>query len=538
MVRTSRQTTVLVAILACSAAPLGACSDHGFSPVDKLVGDDAPRIEIAPASLDYWVGGTTTTDTRSFVVRSIGVAPLSLTALELTDETGDAGVFEIDPAVAAAVADPDLPLLIESGDELEVPVTFSPLGPGAAGARILVRSDDPELPQQPVTLTGQADTPSLAISPSPHDFGTAQVGCPSTVELRLENVGTAALTIEDWSLSGDSGLTHLPSEALPIVLAPGSWIFTEVAFSPTFEGTATSSLVVDSTDPRGAVSAEQSGTGTAAGTGEDVFDVVDDLPVDILLAIDRSASMEDDAARLTAGFSDFLGVLAGATTGWHLGVVTLDDGCFNEGVLTADHPTLSDAFATAVSTGQDRDIALDEALLQLSDRAVGAALDGGCNAGFRREDSLLHVIVVTDEPERSHEEAAAWTWQHWVDALTDKAGSPDALQISGIVDSEDCNEGADGYLEAIAETGGEVHSVCAADWGSALASLAEASLGRLRVLSLTQDPVPASIVVTLDGVEQTGNWDYDAAANAVVMRGGITGRELRVGYLVEGLCPE
>jgi hypothetical protein len=507
---------------------LGACSDHGFSPVDKYAGGDGPRIEVEPSSLEFWVGGTTTTDTQPFVVRSIGASSLTLEDLELVDEEGDAR-WELDLD--------GLPLAIAPGEEQEVPVTFAPQGPGSAAARVLVRSDDVELPQVPVTLMGRADTPSLRISPDPVDFGTQRVGCPSEVELKLENVGTAALTIEDWSYAGDSGLEHLPTEALPIVLAPGSWVFTTVAFSPTAEGEAAGTLLVESTDPRGEVGAAQAGVGEAIGTGEDRFPVVDDLPVDILLAIDRSASMEDDAARLTAGFSDFLAVLAGATSGWHLGVVTLDDGCFNEGVLTVDTPELSAAFATAVSTGDDRDIALDESLLQLSDRAAEAAEDGGCNAGFRREDSLLHVIVVTDEPERSAEEAAAWTWDFWVDRLRTRAGGAGSLQISGIVDSADCNEGADGYLEAIAETGGEVHSVCETDWGGALASLAEASLGRLRVLSLTAEPIPESIVVLLDGVEQDGNWSYDAEANAVVVSGSVAGTELVVQYLLEGECP-
>jgi hypothetical protein len=526
--RRVNQTAVMKTALV--VLPLSvACSDHGFSPVDKYAGADGPRIEVEPASLEFWVGGTSTTDTQSFVVRSIGASSLSLDALELVDEEGDAGwTLGLD----------GLPLELPPGEEREVPVTFAPVGPGAATARVLVRSNDEELPQVPVTLAGRADTPSLRISPDPYDFGTERVGCPSRVELKLENVGTAALTIEGWSYTGDSGLAHAPSEGLPIVLAPGSWVFTEVDFSPTFEGTAAGSLVVESTDPRGEVSANQSGTGEAVGAGEDRFPVVDDLPVDILLAIDRSASMEDDAARLTAGFSGFLSVLAGATTGWHLGVVTLDDGCFNEGVLAVDTPGLSAAFGTAVSTGEDRDIALDESLLQLSDRAAAAAEDGGCNAGFRRENSLLHVIVVTDEPERSVEEAAAWTWDFWVDRLRDRAGGSGSLQISGIVDSEDCNEGADGYLEAISETGGEVHSVCEADWGVALASLAEASLGRLRVLSLTAEPIPASIVVLLDGVEQEGNWSYDAEANAVVVSGGVAGTELVVQYLLDGECAD
>jgi hypothetical protein len=508
---------------------LSGCSETGFSTVDKTVGGEEPRIDVSPLSLEFWVGGATTEDVQSFTIRSVGWAPLSIEAIELVPVEGEAASFRFDQ--------PSLGGFLEVDDSVEVSVEFTPQSPGEVSDVITIRSSDPTTPEVEVSLTGRADTPSLWITPENHDFGTHRVGCPTEVELQLENVGTAALTIEDWGYEGDAGLAHVPTESLPIVLAPGSWIYTTVELDPISEGALAGSFWVDSTDPRGRLTAEQVATGEAAGSGEDTFPVDDDLPVDILVAVDRSASMDDDAVRLASGFADFIAVLDAATTGWHLGVVTLDSGCFNGGVLTVDTPDLQATFADAVSTGSDLDIALDESLLQLSNRALEASADGECNEGFRREGALLHTIVVSDEPERSAEEAAAWTWEFWVDRMVEAVGGASVLQISGIVDSEDCNEGADGYLEAIAATGGEVHSVCATDWGEALASLAEASLGRLRTLALSGDPVPASIQVWLDGVEVTDGWVYDEEQNAVVM-GAVDGSELRVTYLIDAECPE
>ena len=507
---------------------LVGCSESGFTTVDKYVGGDEPRIEVSPLTLEFWLGGSTTEDTQSFTIRNVGWSPLKVDAIEIVPEEGEAASFTL--------TQPGLGELLEVDDTFEVPVSFHPRGPGEVTEVVSIYSDDPTTPEVQVDLLGRADVPSLRITPDPHAFGSHRVGCPTEVELQLENVGTAALTIDDWGYSGDDGLSHLPSEALPIVLAPGSWIYTTVTFDPGSEGTTSGALWVDSTDPRGRVEATQDGQGEAAGTGEDVFPVEDDLPVDILIAVDRSASMDDDAERLAEGFSSFISVLGAATTGWHLGVVTLDEGCFNHGVLTADTPDLDATFTEAVTTGEDRDISLDEALLQLSDRAMDLAGEGGCNAGFRREGSLLHVIVVSDEPERSWEEAAAWTWDFWVDRLTEHAGGEGLLQISGMVDSDWCNEGADGYLEAIEATGGEYHSVCTLDWGADMASLADASLTRLRTLPLTAAPVPDSIQVWLDGTELTEGWRWDVYENAVVM-GAVDGTELRVTYLLDSECP-
>lgn len=152
--------------------------------------------------------------------------------------------------------------------------------------------------------------------------------------------------------------------------------------------------------------------------------------VDILFVIDSSASMADQQASLIASFEGFIdGVqarLEGALS-IHIGVVQSDntwsnpDGCtdigdlvthpagigssdracgpFREGgaYLVESEPDLVGAFGCVaqVGIGGADDERMARALLNAVQPERNAP--GGCNAGFARPDSLLVVVLISDE---------------------------------------------------------------------------------------------------------------------------------------------
>jgi hypothetical protein len=152
--------------------------------------------------------------------------------------------------------------------------------------------------------------------------------------------------------------------------------------------------------------------------------------VDILFMIDNSASMADQQASLIASFQGFIdGIkskLANAES-YHIGVVSSDDyyanapGCTAIGNLVTQtsgpnasnltcspytsggnymdqsEPMLVDKFACAAkvgTTGSDDERPM-RAVLDAIKPANNAP--GACNAGFSRLNSLLIVVVITDE---------------------------------------------------------------------------------------------------------------------------------------------
>lgn len=502
------------------------CNDYGFNLKNTEGGGSTgePRIEVDPLALDFWEASLGETVELSFTVRSVGTAPLNVQSLTLGGDEDFALVS-------------DAPVMLEPGSSQDYAVTFSPAASGARAGLVTVVSNDAETPSVDVALSGTGLVPWLEITPAEHDFGAVLVPCEDAVELTLQNVGTDDLVIADLALTGDEQLSLRETPELPLTLAPGGYTTVWVDLRPAAEGAIAGALSVDSNDPRGLQEAPLRADASVGETATDTFEVPEDPPVDILFAVDQSGSMDDDAASLAENFGEFIAVLEEHTGGWQLGVVTYDSGCVNGDVLDTDTPGAAALFTSAVTEGEDEDIEDDEALFQILDRALAQTDGDGCNAGLLREGSPLHVIVVTDEPERSTEEASAWTWDWFLGRWEGYVDSASLFLLSGIVDRDGCNEGADGYEQAIEATGGELLSICDSDWSDDAVALAEASTAFLYTFPLSEAAVESSIVLSIDGEIATEGWTYDAAGNAVVVEHPPEGAEIVVSYAVAASCP-
>ncbi|MFO0605601.1 MAG: hypothetical protein U0324_20635 [Polyangiales bacterium] len=152
--------------------------------------------------------------------------------------------------------------------------------------------------------------------------------------------------------------------------------------------------------------------------------------VDLLFVIDDSGSMDDNQRSLAASFDGFIrGVrarLAGVQS-YHIGVVTSEDyranapGCTGIGnlvtrtggpnasnmncgpfasgaaYLTEAEPDLAGKFrcVAQLGSGGDDNERMARGMLNAVDPANNAP--GRCNAGFARRDSLLVIVLITDE---------------------------------------------------------------------------------------------------------------------------------------------
>lgn len=183
--------------------------------------------------------------------------------------------------------------------------------------------------------------------------------------------------------------------------------------------------------------------------------------------------------------------------------------------------------------GEDREISDDEALFKILDRGL-RQLDA-CNSGFRREDAPLHVIFVSDEPERSQEQAASWTYDYWLGEYN-KVVPESLLTLSGVVDTEDCNEGDAGYSEAIAATGGLSMSICTTDWAQYAEDIALATLSNAWQFELTEQAASGSIQVQVDGTTSS-RWTFNPGSNSVQMNGLQEASEVVITYSVQEECP-
>lgn len=252
--------------------------------------------------------------------------------------------------------------------------------------------------------------------------------------------------------------------------------------------------------------------------------VIDEAPADILFYADTSDSMRRHLDLLVDNIDLFTERLDNLASDWQLLAVTSPTGCNNGGILTPDTAEWQQAFEDGITRKPTTAIEEDEWGLR---NVANAMLEsnGGCNTGFLRSDTPVHIIFISDE----NDESPGWDtrpdsyWSDYVDDIIAAKGDANQVTISVIGGDvpDGCGvddptipsaEAADGYAEAAQATGGEFLSICDG-WEADIDLLADSSVTR-DTFVLLGTPDPATLSVMVDGVEAT-TWAWLPAENAV-----------------------
>lgn len=486
---------------------LAACkNDQGLGKYDDHAGTEGPVIEVYPRELEFGALAAGEIMTQTFSVSNVGVegSVLEVSDIRLMGPAGGYTIVEGTTSFSLTPEDP--PQVIE--------VAFTPMGANAQLSEALVDSNDPDSPHVSVELSGEGLVPELAIDPDPLDMGETYVGCHKDNVITLTNIGTDLLSISSLAHEGGPEVFAFTNpNVLPLDLDPGESTEVYLTFTPQADIDYSAQLVATSNEPMGVRRSDQTGRGRYTGEYTDEWDVPADPLVDLIFYVDQSGSMDDDQANLADNFSAFISQLATYTNDWQIIVANDDDGCNNSGILTPSTPNYQTQFTRAVSQGGGT---WTEAGLTVTSNAVENTDGGECNSGFMRPEALLHVILVSDEPEQSRQ-----SWDHYVDLMYAKKGDPSLVKLSAVAGDYPggCNSAGNsaapgtGYYEAVNYTGGEFLSICS-DWSASVEALADASIA-MSSFTLTHSAVESSIVVTVNG-SSVGGWHYDATSNAVI----------------------
>src|SRR5205823_10029358 len=90
------------------------------------------------------------------------------------------------------VTPPTLPVTLQTGQSLSVPVSFAPTGPGAVSA---VLSFVTTVATVGLDLHATGTRPGFAATPASLDFGTRPVGSTLTLTVNIANTDTVAETV-------------------------------------------------------------------------------------------------------------------------------------------------------------------------------------------------------------------------------------------------------------------------------------------------------------------------------------------------------
>jgi hypothetical protein len=269
-------------------------------------------------------------------------------------------------------------------------------------------------------------------------------------------------------------------------------------------------------------SADTSGSASDSG-GPIIFDLggLPDAPpsdmgcrkVDFLFAIDNSGSMSAQQTQLLNSFQGFIDAIQASledtVDSYHVGVVSSDNywanapGCQTLGDLVTQNDTgaictpfaeggrfatemddLSAKFpcmARVGSSGSPIEQPVSAAIAAVSD---AKAAPGACNDGFLRDDAILVLVVLTDDPpyDPDFDDAHPGTnTTGWYQAIVDaKNGDPEAMVVIGFIpwNNVSCvvfnieSPNLIGFVDAFGDQGVKA-SICEPDFGPIFAQTVE-----------------------------------------------------------------
>ena len=249
-----------------------------------------PAIRLDPERVDFGSVQTSDGEHEALVtVHNDGDGDLHIQGVETDDPTS--------PFSISVIGETTVPR--QSTTQLRV--AFAPAFSGAWEVTALVGSDDPDTPESHLVATGEI----LTFEPDTLDFGSVTVGCTEEAALTVANTGNADLVVEEamWEAPNNE-LTFSGLVDAPLTLAPGDYAALDISYLPLDEisDSATLSLVESgSTTPL--AQASLTGTGHYEDTTVDTFVQGTEQPVDILVAVDTSDTMEDRLVVLVHGSS-------------------------------------------------------------------------------------------------------------------------------------------------------------------------------------------------------------------------------------------
>jgi len=313
--------------------------------------------------------------------------------------------------------------------------------------------------------------------------------------------------------------------------------------------------------------------------------------VDILWVVDNSGSMETSQTNLANNFPSFLSKFLEKNSDFRMAVTTSDAylapyhaagnvnsfpykdfslirdgaGSVHTGVFVMDPqtPNLTDVFMKNIKQGTAG--SGDERVFS----SFVATLNDARNAAFHRPDAFLAIILISDEDDFSHNDISngmstysfmenyndpsMYSIQSFVDYLknyTAVAGAGNNFSVNAItIKDSTClaqlqnsaQKIGNRYMQLVDATGGVSTSLCAS-FADSLSALADAIIKVSGKFQLTREPIPESIVVTVNGVvvpqDAVNGWTYDAATMILTFNGSSVpkaGDDVRINFDPKGV---
>jgi hypothetical protein len=516
----------LLSLFACASKPPEDLQ-KGAGGLDSAASPVPPLLVVEPEAIDFGEVAWGYDKVQPVLLSNRGEASLEIEAPTLLVAPSD---FRLSDSVAWT---------LEGGASLGFQVIFSPTTAGIIEDTLLLRSNDPDRPELSVPIQGEGRLPPLRYEPVALDLGLLSWGCSAETGIVVWNDGEEAVRI-DGDLLSPAESWSLPSPPeWPQMIAPGESINLMISGRASAPGQIEGTLGLETNDPfQTTAELPLVLVGVMSPRITDLF-LVDEAVVDILFAVDREGSMEDDLYQLFLNSNLLLDVLDLGGYRYQISIPN-GDGCSAAGVPWVDE-TMNrldqlDAIEAMVETTGE---SCGTTCFNRVDSAVAELGPGGCNEGLVRGGRLA-VIGMND---RGDSEPSAGI-SH-VTSLQALLSDPDDLVVSAFgPDSSEygCNENPmQSWEEAVSRTRGVYLSSCTHDVGLAVETLGLTSAPPVgRTFPLSELPIVDTILMTVEGVERS-DWSWDSVRNEVDLPEGSEageGASVEISYTPQSACPE
>jgi len=209
----------------------------------------AAALTATPASVAFGsvaVGGQAT---QTVKLENTGGGSASITKMSFT-------------GTGVTVTGLTVPATLAAGQSVNLTVTYKPTAAGTLTGTLSLTSNASN-PNVQISLSATATSSTLSATPASVGFGNVVVGSNTTQTIRLQNIGTAQVTIS--SVASSVGTVVVSGMTLPVSLAPATSATFTAAYKPTTAGSLAGKITVTSNAVGSPATINLSGT-AAAGT--------------------------------------------------------------------------------------------------------------------------------------------------------------------------------------------------------------------------------------------------------------------------------
>ncbi len=493
-----------------------ACSEHSF------VKEGVPDLFISPSYYDFGsLSYQELPESMLFTAKNIGTGKFYVDNVILEQNT----VFKFY----------NFPEELSPNESAEFEITFDPAENAEYSDTLSVNYEDES--RNYVFLNGTGLAQEISVT-TDSNYLEDDALCPLSQDIIISNVGTYNLEVYDinifTSFPSDISidLTEIPT--YPFLIYPGEQKTITVDSSNQDFITDQLNIEVESNDPMSPIVESEllfvpiAGTWTQDSYEQTVADFVD-----VLFVVDNSGSMNSEQANLASNFQGFVGSLLSYNIDFQIGFITTDSTELRGPLINNNTQNIESEFSLQAMVGVNGSSI--ERPLEMAYRATGGPGTGsGTALDLIRPDSTFSIVLITDE--RDSSDGDNFVYLNHFSSLANNGTrihsiiSPPPNGCSGMAINDRL-----AYFST--QTSGSIMSICSEDWGADLQSVAMNAALNLD-FPLTDDPVPATITVTVDNQPET-NWTYNVNTNSVVFNPSNTplpGQEVIIDYAIAADC--